>query len=460
MTFARRRPVRPALLKRTAALALPVLLLSLAAPLPASATAVTQEKGLKTWWYTALGLDRAHQETTGQGVKIAVIDEAIDPTAPELRGANLKLGLDCDGHRVKKATGTKADHGTTVTTLISGTGRGTGPGGAGIRGVAPGAAVTFYADDTDPSDEAVDCDTSDTFELLRYAMRDHPDIITTSIDLSYALSIRPLIKRALDEGIVLVGAAGQKGREINTGISMTFPAAVPGAVAVLAGDQNGRAWSENPRPFRSFIDGNPVITAPGVDVPATGWVPGTGWESGRNRTGTSFAAPIIAGSLALVKSKYPDTTGNQLVQQLIHTTSSGKYAWDRDYGFGLVSMSKMLASDPTAWPDVNPLSKGPRAALADYPMSSRDPGASASPSAGASASPSAGASTSPSGGATKTSGPGDTTPSSAASADGGGVPVWIWPLGAVVLLGIAGAGIAANKRGSRSTTSGRTREEG
>ncbi|MEO5711425.1 MAG: S8 family serine peptidase, partial [Nocardioidaceae bacterium] len=173
-------------------------------------------------------------------------------------------------------------------------------------------------------------------------------------------------------------------------------------------------------------------------------------------TGTSFAAPIIAGSLALVKSKYPDATGNQLVQQLIHNTSSGKYAWDRDYGFGLVSMSKMLATDPTAWPDVNPLSKGPRAALADYPMNSRDAGASA----GSSASPSASASASPSGGATKTSGSDDTTPSSAASADGGGVPAWVWPLGAVVLLGIAGAGIAANKRGSRSTTSGRTREEG
>ncbi len=448
MTLLRRSPVRRTRLTRATALGLSALLLGMAAPVPASATPVTQEKGLNTWWYSALGLAKAHQETTGEGVKIAVIDEGIDPTAPELRGAPVKLGLDCDGHRVKPATGAKADHGTTVTTLISGTGRGTGPGGQGIRGVAPDAAVTFYADDSDPSDEFVDCDTSDTFQLLKLAMRDHPDIITTSIDLSYALSIRPVIKRALDEGIVLVGAAGQKGREINTGITMTFPASVPGAIAVLAGDRNGRAWTENPRPFRSFIDGNPVITGPGVGVTATGWVPGSGWQSGRDRTGTSFAAPIVAGALALVKSKYPDATGNQLVQQLIHTTSSGTYAWDKDYGFGLVSMSKMLASDPTEWPDVNPLLKGPRAALKDYPMSSRGAQGAASPSA------------SPSGDTTKSSGTDDTKPTSAASADGGGVPVWVWPIAAVVLLGLAGAGIAANKRGSRSTTSGRTREEG
>jgi subtilisin family serine protease len=231
---------------------------------------------------------------------------------------------------------------------------------------------------------------------------------------------------------------------------MTFPGAVPGAVAVLAGDRNGRGWSENPRPFRSFINGNPVITAPGVDVTGNGWVQGVGWQSGQSLTGTSFSAPIVAGALALVKSKYPDATGNQLIQQLIHNSSSGKYAWDRYYGFGLISMSRMLATDPTAWPDVNPLRKGPRAALADYPMSSRGAEASASPSPSASGSPPSDA----------TAASEDTTPAAAATADSGGVPVWVWPLGAVVVLGAAGAGAAANKRGSRSSTSGRTREEG
>lgn len=216
-----------------------------------------------------------------------------------------------------------------------------------------------------------------------------------------------------------------------------------------AGGQDGKAWEFNPRPVRSFVNANPIITAPGVDVTGIRWVPGSGWQSGQSRTGTSDAAPVVAGALALVKAKYPDATGNQLIQQLIHSTASGRYAWDRTYGFGLLSMSKMLASDPTGWPDVNPLLKGPRRALADFPMSSRTAGSAGEPSASA-----AGTSSSPSAGADR-----DTKPS-AASTEGGGVPVWVWPLGAVVLLGAAGAGIAAHNRGSRSTTSGRTREEG
>ena len=135
--------------------------------------------------------------------------------------------------------------------------------------------------------------------------------------------------------------------------------------------------------MHSFVDANPVITAPGVDVTGIRWVPGRGWQSGQSRTGTSDAAPIVAGALALVKSKYPDATGNQLIQQLIHYTSSGTYAWDRTYGFGLVSVSKMLAERPDRVARRQPAAQRPRRALKDYPMSSRrDGAASADPSAG------------------------------------------------------------------------------
>jgi subtilisin family serine protease len=446
----RRTPDRRARLARTA-VGVCALLLStgVGATAPASATPVAHEKGLKTWWYSALNLEAAHRETTGKGVKIAVIDEAIDPTAPELRGANVTLGKDCRGDRVKKATELKADHGTAVTTLISGTGKGTGPGGLGIRGVAPGAQVTFYATDPDPSDALVNCySLVDTSELVKYAMEGDPDIITTALGLGYDNSMRRVLKEAVDRGIVVVGATGDRRRPSNKNFAMEFPAGHPGAIGVDAGGQDGKAWEFNPPPVHSFVDANPVITAPGVDVTGIRWVPGQGWQSGQSRTGTSDAAPIVAGALALVKSKYPDATGNQLIQQLIHYTSSGTYAWDRTYGFGLLSMTKLLANDPTEWPDVNPLLNGPRRALKDYPMSIRDGAASTDPSSAATPSKT----TSPSAGATTTD---DTTPA-AASTDDGGIPVWVWPLGVVVLLGVAGAGIAANKRGSRSSTSGRT----
>lgn len=419
----------------------------LGAPTAAAAPVGHDAKGLDAWWYDAMRLPQAHDESTGKGVKIAVIDEAIDPKAPELRGAHVTLGKDCKGQRVKPASGTKADHGTAVTTLISGTGRGTGPGGLGIRGVAPDADVTFYATDTDPGDAFVDCDTSVyTADLMSLALRGHPDIISTSLGLGYTPPMRKVLARAIAQGVVVVAATGDRTRPSIKGFPMEFPAARPGVVAVNAGDRKGRAWVNNPPPVHSFIDGNPVITAPGVDVTNIRYVEGRGWVSGQTRTGTSDATPIVAGALALVKSKYPDATGNQLIQQLIHN-ASGKYAWDRYYGFGLVSVTKLLAQDPTRWPDTNPLLNGPKRALRDFPMSvyGAQPSATSSPTAGATdqAAPDA-----------------DTPTRPAASTDDAGAPVWVWPLGAVLLLGAVGAGLAARTRGSRPATDGRNEERG
>lgn len=421
----------------------------LGAPTASAAPVGHDAKGLDAWWYDAMRLSQAHDESTGKGVKIAVIDEAIDPKAPELRGAHVTLGKDCKGERVKPASGAKADHGTAVTTLISGTGRGTGPGGLGIRGVAPDADVTFYATDTDPGDAFVDCDTSVyTADLMSLALRGHPDIISTSLGLGYTPPMRKVLARAIAQGVVVVAATGDRTRPSIKGFPMEFPAARPGVVAVNAGDKKGRAWVNNPPPVHSFVDGNPVITAPGVDVTNIRYVEGRGWVSGQTRTGTSDATPIVAGALALVKSKYPDATGNQLIQQLIHN-ASGQYAWDRYYGFGLVSVTKLLAQDPTRWPDTNPLLNGPKRALRDFPMSAygAQPSASSSPTGAATTDDPA-------------ADPSDTPTRQAANTEDGGVPVWVWPLGAVLLLGAVGAGFAANTRGSRPGTGGRNEERG
>ncbi len=442
-----RTPVVRTVAACCAGLALATALLG--APVASAAPVAHDAKGLDAWWYDAMRLSQAHDESTGKGVKIAVIDEAIDPKAPELRGAHVQLGKDCKGARVKPATGSKADHGTAVTTLISGTGRGTGAGGLGIRGVAPDADVTFYATDTDPGDAFVDCDTSVyTADLMSLALRGHPDIISTSLGLGYTPPMRKVLARALDQGVVVVAATGDRTRPSVRGFPMEFPAARPGVVAVNAGDKTGRAWVNNPPPVHSFVDGNPVITAPGVDVTNIRYVDGRGWVSGQTRTGTSDATPIVAGALALVKSKYPDATGNQLIQQLIHNTASGKYAWDRYYGFGLVSVTKMLAQDPTRWPDTNPLLNGPKRALTDFPMSAygAQPSASSGPSADTTNDTAAD--------------PSDTPTTPAANTDEGGAPVWVWPLGAVLLLGAVGAGLAARKRGSRPATGGRNEERG
>ena len=79
--------------------------------------------------------------------------------------------------------------------------------------------------------------------------------------------MRKVLKEAVAQGIVVVGATGDRSRPSNKCFADGVPRPRhPGAVAVRAGGQDGQAWEFNPRPVRSFVDGNPMITAPGVDV--------------------------------------------------------------------------------------------------------------------------------------------------------------------------------------------------
>jgi hypothetical protein len=106
----------------------------------------------------------------------------------------------------------------------------------------------------------------------------------------------------------------------------------------------------------------------------------------------------------------------------------------------------MLKTDPSKWPDENPLLKGPKAAVKAYPMSIR--GHVAETSDHGAAGPSAAVSP------TRSAGSASGRPSATRKSSGGGtgIPGWLWvAVAAVVLLGLGG-GVALNKRGSRSAT--------
>jgi len=83
------------------------------------------------------------------------------------------------------------------------------------------------------------------------------------------------------------------------------------------------------------------------------------WDTVVSNGGTSTATPIVAGFIALAWQKYPEATGNQMIQTLIHNTGVGGHPdelfWNENSGFGLASATSMLEVDPTRYPDVNPL---------------------------------------------------------------------------------------------------------
>ena len=443
--MARRGRRLAAVLLVTAACSAP--LPALAAPqAPAGPTArAGSTSHLPAWWFAKMKLAEAQRVSTGKGATVAVIDSSLDTSIPELRGADVTFGHTCPAGYEKKATSTTgwvADHGTAMTTLIVGSGRGNGPGGRGILGVAPDARVLFYPNDRDGKySKHIDCDELEMGRQIVDAARRGADIINLSFDSSP--TIEPYVRKAMALGSVVVAAAGDRRDQLHGWIRQ--PAAIPGVVAVDGVDDQARPWRNNPLPL--VVGGTlyrwpATVSAPGVDVPSVAYDSG-GWRSGFARTGTSDATAIVSGVLALVKARYPRATGNQLIQQLIHHTGgTHPFQWSVDYGYGIVSANRMLATDPTGWPDENPLLELPRVAKKRYPPSSydrfralahrsSDQGADPSVTAGPSATPGSSVAT------------GSPSPSVAAAAgvdgrtggDGGsGGPAWTWFAGLGVLL--------------------------
>ena len=80
------------------------------------------------------------------------------------------------------------------------------------------------------------------------------------------------------------------------------------------------------------------------------------YEAGgvKDMQGTSFATPIVAGQIALARSRWPQATPNQLLQLVTHSGSNNG-GWDQYTGYGALSLDVMLGSDPSQYPDENPL---------------------------------------------------------------------------------------------------------
>ncbi len=333
-----------------------------AAPAATAAEANPDGAGVQSWWYNAMNVEEVHQEATGEGVVVAVVDSHLNPGVPDLQGADITIARGCEGTRTPVLTDSRADHGTAMTTLIAGQGKGNAAQGRGVVGVAPDAEIRFYSLETDPDNDEVECDEVGAGELIVRAAKDGADVINLSFD-GYTSLIDPYVKQAIELGAVVVAAGGERESEFDT---MRYPATVRGVVAVLAADSDGKPWKRNPgildfeasaRESRGI--GDPTLTAPGVNTLAGGYRSGTSeWVSGGSRTGTSGAAALTSGAFAVLKSRYPEATGNQLVQAMIHHVEDGEVqplTWNKRVGYGLLNLQNAMLLDPRGYPDVNPL---------------------------------------------------------------------------------------------------------
>jgi len=305
------------------------------------------------WYFEAAGMSAIHERTTGKGIQIAVIDTAIWPDAPDLRGASLRVhepsfcAEQTLGDPLPAAQRTPAAaHGTGMTSLIIGTGEGI-DGVPGTIGVAPDADVWFYSSLVRP-DGGGQNDTCHTpagstvplqfGKAINQAVADGADIISISLS-NDAPSDFPAIARALNAGAIVVTAASENG-------DRPYPAAYNGVVAVESAGPDLKI-RPGARPYVA------AVVAPGERVRQVN----DDLQTSSAMNGSSNAAAFTAGALALVWSAYPQATGNQILQTLIRNTDVRDHEiYHHDYyGYGLANVRHMLEHDPTTYPDLNPL---------------------------------------------------------------------------------------------------------
>ena len=154
---------------------------------------------------------------------------------------------------------------------------------------------------------------SDAIEALDYARRNGAQIVNNSWSgVRHSAALAEAIARFENSGGIFVAAAGNDG--VNLDQAPTYPAATPHANAVTVAAVDGRGDLAN---FSNFGANTADIAAPGVGVLST--LPNNRY--GR-MSGTSMAAPQVAGALALIWAEHPDWRAEQVIERLFDTASS------------------------------------------------------------------------------------------------------------------------------------------
>ncbi|MFF5551094.1 type VII secretion-associated serine protease mycosin [Streptomyces olivaceoviridis] len=303
----------------------------------------------RPWALQRVNLDELWAQSTGKGVQVAVIDTGVDVRNPQLtkavdasKGKNLLPDKNRKGEKIdrgnKSGTTDTVGHGTRVAGIIAAR-----PAkGTGFVGLAPDATIIPIKQNDAEGDGTADSLAS----AITYAVQAGADVINISQDTAEALDpktskLKDAVDYALGHKVVVVASAGNDG--LGGNVKVTYPASYEGVLAVAASDRNNEraAFSQS----GDFVG----VSAPGVDMIST--VPGNGHCSDN---GTSFSAPYVAAVAALLKSKYPDWTAQQVVAQIEQTAERAIPGRDRLVGWGVVDPVKALTEVDPAHPVESP----------------------------------------------------------------------------------------------------------
>ena len=261
---------------------------------------------------------------------IAILDTGVDMTHPDLAGKIVS-----GGHDFANDDDDATDdhwHGTHVAGIAAAD----TDNSTGIAGVAWNCRILPVK----VTDQTGSGWYSWIIDGIVWAADHGADVINLSLgDLIDDPFLKDACRYAHDKGIIVVASAGNDGTE-----GVFYPAAYDEYVlAVAASDFNDALAA-----FSSYgpeVD----VAAPGVWIlgPAPQWYVGTGALPYLFASGTSMAAPHVAGLAALIRSAKPDLTADDIMKVIRYTaddinraTAPGR---DDHAGYGRINMTKALA---------------------------------------------------------------------------------------------------------------------
>jgi subtilisin family serine protease len=296
-----------------------------------------QQIGADKLWGAAL-------ESSGQGMKIGIVDDGVDASNPYLGSSGFQYPPGFPKGQTRFATpkvivqrafpppapkyanaGLPFDpaesfHATHVAGIAAGD-HDTLAQGQRISGVAPSAQIGNYKALTIPTPGfGLDGNAAEIAAAIEAAVADGMNVINLSLGEPEVEPSRDLVVKAIEgaaaAGVVPVIAAGNDFDDFGFG-SISSPANAPSAIAVAAVDaQNRMADFSSAGPTAISLRMKPDVSAPGVGILSS--LPASEGTFGL-LSGTSMAAPHVSGAAALLKERHPAWTVAQIKSALAQT---------------------------------------------------------------------------------------------------------------------------------------------
>ena len=264
---------------------------------------------------------------TGKGVRVGVIDSGAMADHPDLQNRIVQKYNYTNVGETDDVTDNDR-HGTSVCGIIAAETE----NALGVAGMSSADLVVLKVVNNDKGD------TAGLVQAIHDAVKNYDcDVINMSLGfVGESPEVQAAVNLALEKGVIVVSSVGNT--TDGNGNAIRYPAGYDQVIGVAGVDSSKTHVSS------SAVNESVDVCAPGALVYTTlnngAW--GAEYSSGKKITGTSFAAPHVAGAAAVLKGIDPDLTSAEF-QSLIETTSVdlGTEGYDTSYGFGLLDVKAL-----------------------------------------------------------------------------------------------------------------------